>query len=123
MRAMGELKAGEVARFYRIDKNASGTKTTARWRRIREGRISQRLELELDAQGEVIGLGQQTRTEGISVETTEARIFHSQAQRLSQIVAQTQTIVDAVALAPRVSDDQCQRHRPPSDVPWRITQR
>src|ERR1700676_1605552 len=85
-------------------------------------RIRQRLELELDSQGDLIGLGQQTRTEGVSVEATEARVFHSQAQCLGQIVAQTHAIVDAVALPPRVSDDQCQWRRQRSGVALRITQ-
>ena len=88
-----------MCRFYRIDKNASGN-TLASWQVKRSFR--KRLELELNAQGDLIGFRQQTRVHVFSAEAIEARVFHAQAQELRQVVTQADAIIDAVAQPSRV---------------------
>ena len=50
----------------------------------------------------MIGVGQQPGADGVCTEAIKACVFYAQAQRLGQIVAQTDAIVDTVALPPGV---------------------
>src|SRR5664279_5705680 len=64
------------------------------------------LELELKPERKLIRFGQRPNADRVSGKMAVTRIFDAQTERLAQIVAQADTIVDPVTLTSRVGGDQ-----------------